>query len=198
MLPITCTILRQLVDKIHLATNNPYNRTLFKALFLMSFYACTRAGELVLSSEPTHVLFLRNVNLVTLPNIGQAFELTFNTFKHSSSPARMLLHPIRGSEYCPVQALVNFLGVRPKTPGQLFVQLNKTPVTRSTFANFLKVCLHLSGLQSMHYNTHSFRIGRATQLAADNASAETIKAVGRWKSSAYVKYIRPMHTVLPT
>ena len=52
-------------------------------------------------------------------------------------------------------------------------------------------------MPSDRYNTHSFRIGRATQLAKDNETEATIKSTGGWKSAAYNKYIRPNNSALP-
>ena len=52
-------------------------------------------------------------------------------------------------------------------------------------------------MPSDRYNTHSFRICRATQLAKDNATEATIKSTGGWKSAAYNKYIRPNYSALP-
>ncbi|KAH3876406.1 hypothetical protein DPMN_000246 [Dreissena polymorpha] len=38
--------------------------------------------------------------------------------------------------------------------------------------------------------THSFRIGRATDLATQGITTETIMVLDRWKSTAYESYIR--------
>ena len=40
------------------------------------------------------------------------------------------------------------------------------------------------------YGAHCMRIGSATTLAYLGATPETIKAHGRWKSDAYMTYVR--------
>ena len=40
------------------------------------------------------------------------------------------------------------------------------------------------------FNTHSFRIGAATSAKHARVSDSHLKALGRWKSDAYLKYVR--------
>ena len=42
-----------------------------------------------------------------------------------------------------------------------------------------------------HYNSHSFRIGKATTMAEEGYSDIQIANLGRWKSNAYKSYIKP-------
>ena len=41
-----------------------------------------------------------------------------------------------------------------------------------------------------HIRSHSFRIGRATEMAKNRVDEETIKLCGRWISDSYLRYIR--------
>ena len=56
------------------------------------------------------------------------------------------------------------------------------PVTRDDFAKNLSGLLKLSDMNPSLYSTHSFRIGRATDLAAEGYPSEVLKASGRWTS----------------
>ena len=40
------------------------------------------------------------------------------------------------------------------------------------------------------YGAHSLRIGGATALAYSGAPEHVIKALGRWRSDAYLRYLR--------
>lgn len=53
----------------------------------------------------------------------------------------------------------------------------------------LQKTLQFNGIQG-HFRPHSFRIGRATDLAKQGVSESEIKALGRWESRAFQNYIR--------
>ena len=54
-----------------------------------------------------------------------------------------------------------------------------------------------SGLIGLNFNSHSFRIGAATLAGAAGVPESTIMVLGRWKSMAYLQYIRPsMHDLV--
>ena len=54
----------------------------------------------------------------------------------------------------------------------------------------LRNALRLIGLNPELYNTHSFRIGRATDLIKMGFTIDQVKLVSRWRSNAVYKYIR--------
>ena len=91
-----------------------------------------------------------------------------------------------------------FLKLRENVCGALFTKHNEKPLSRQEFSfRFLRDCLELQGFPSASYNTHSFRIGRATQLSMDNATDAVISNTGRWESAAFKQYIRPAYFTLP-
>ena len=63
-------------------------------------------------------------------------------------------------------------------------------VTRAIFASPLKSILSELDLNAHLYNTHSFRIGAATKANRAGISELHIKALGRWQSDAYQRYIK--------
>ena len=67
---------------------------------------------------------------------------------------------------------------------------NGNMLTRSMFsATIRKVLLELK-LNPHCFNTHSFQIGAATSTKQAGISDAHLKALGRWKSPAYLKYVR--------
>ena len=46
-------------------------------------------------------------------------------------------------------------------------------------------------LNKQLYNTHSFRIGAAAFASLANLSDTQIQVLGRWRSNAFQRYIRP-------
>ena len=54
----------------------------------------------------------------------------------------------------------------------------------------MKKDLEKAGVDPGHYSGHSFRIGAATTAAARGLEDSTVKTLGRWKSLAYLEYIK--------
>ena len=61
----------------------------------------------------------------------------------------------------------------------------------STFVSCLKEALTNTGIDSTCFAGHSFCIGAATTAARRGLSDSAIKQLGRWKSTAYQRYIQP-------
>ena len=94
------------------------------------------------------------------------------------------------ADICPVQALVNYIAVRGTTPGPLFVFRSGTPLTRSALVTYVQAALKLAGMSPEAYTGHSFRIGAATTAAKCGVEDSLIQTLGRWKSTAYLAYIK--------
>lgn len=89
-----------------------------------------------------------------------------------------------GDDLCPVKAMLAYLAVRKGEPGApLFLYQDGTPLTRSKFVG---VAVSASGLPKGEFAGHSFRAG-ATVAGVEDSLIQTL---GRWRSSAYLLYIR--------
>ena len=119
--------------------------------------------------------------------------LQLESFKHCNSL------PADGSILCPVQAFREYLDVRPSASrhAQFFLTQSGSPLTYDTVRTNLQAQCKALGLRELKLNTHSFRIGRATDLFLAGVSIETIKVWGRWKSDAIYKYLKPLILLLP-
>ena len=93
-------------------------------------------------------------------------------------------------EICPVKALVDYLSVRPATPGPLFIFGSGSPLTQVALVAKLHEALQQVGLNHRDYNGHSFRIGVATTAAQRGLEDSLIQTLGHWKSEAYKTYIK--------
>ncbi|THU94002.1 hypothetical protein K435DRAFT_610443, partial [Dendrothele bispora CBS 962.96] len=61
---------------------------------------------------------------------------------------------------------------------------------------FLKVCNEAwSGHGYPKFSGHSFRIGGTTYLLQCGVDPKVVKRCGRWKSSAFARYWRDLHTI---
>ncbi len=54
----------------------------------------------------------------------------------------------------------------------------------------IRLALHKAGIDSKAYCGHSLRIGAATTAAANGMEDALIKTLGRWRSLAYLEYVR--------
>jgi len=95
-----------------------------------------------------------------------------------------------GHVICPVHALVQYLVNRGGTPGPLFVWPNHKALTRTSFSSALNKALKQLNMDPHQFNTHSFRIGAATSAKQAGMSDSHLKALGRWRSDAYLHYMR--------
>jgi len=102
------------------------------------------------------------------------------------------------NKLCPVLALLVWLIRRGNgnQTGPLFYFQSGAPLTRSTFVTRFKEALSAAGIEPARFSGHSFRSGAATAAAKKGLSDATIKQLGRWKSSAYQRYIKPSPTTL--
>ena len=192
-LPITKDILDKLLHALPYATSTHSDHILWHAIFLLAYHACLRAGELTLSKNPANVISFSQVSTTT-----DTIQIQFLHYKHSRGHTPML--SVRAQpliSFCPVHALQQYLSIRGSQPGQLFVNPDKSPVTISQFSTILRSTAILSSIPPMRFTTHSFRIGKATQMAKDGHPDQLIRRAGRWKSSAYNHYLRPDNVTLP-
>lgn len=194
-LPITLPLLHKLIDKCNFP--NQYDTVAFKALLLLTFHACLRAGEIVSSANNCHTLNLQQVSLLNTD--PPAYCIKFQSFKHSNGKVYppFVLKSSDNKLYCPVLHLTRYLDARKSSRNFLFVTEEGDPFPRKKFSAQLKSAINKIGLNPKQYNIHSLRIGRATQLNTDRCDHKIIQITGRWKSSAYLNYIRPELFVIP-
>ena len=86
---------------------------------------------------------------------------------------------------CPVAALETYLRSRRMTPGVAFTHRTGHPLKAAEVNSLL--CVALSGLG---ISSHSLRIGGATTASKRGVTDQALRAAGRWKSTAYQKYVR--------
>ena len=182
-------MLLPLVSSLNRLPLGQFSSTLYKALFLTAYYACLRAGEAVAVPNSNHTL---QINQISFPQTasGQILRIKFLTFKHSTSSVTLDFASMPDSFICPVQSLKNYIQIRPKLQGNLFLNSDGSPITRQDYVYHLKMGLKLLGYDDKLFNSHSMRSGRATDLALEGYSSPVIKLAGRWHSSAYEQYIR--------
>ena len=193
-------ITKPLLNKIIYITENCMENTWFqkiliKACFLLMYYGCLRVGEISISnSNEVNILRKSQITVISSKNL----EISFHSYKHSRGKTPSIV--IRAQNgYCPVEALKKYMDVRNEIRDNpmLFIDQERKTITREWLVRYLKTELSILGEDPSQYNTHSFRIGRTTDLYRSGVSERIIKAAGRWKTDAFRQYIRMDKITLP-
>ena len=190
-LPITPKILQEL----QLAFHNPsFDNVMLWAASLTCFFGFLRSGEITVPSpscfDPAAHLCLADisVNDAQQPSI---IRLHLKASKTDPFRQGVDVHVGRtGSALCPVAALLNYLAIRGTNPGLLFHYQDGTLLTKCKFTSSFRKALSSRGIDSSLYAGHSFRIGAATTASLNGVEDSMIQTLGRWKSSAYITYVR--------
>ena len=180
-LPITIPILEKLMALTFGNLKSHFHSLLVRTMFSLSFYAFLRPGEITKSPH--------NLSLDQISFSPSHISIKFLSFKHHSGRAVTIQIPKQPGPSCPVQSLSQYLQLRGNSPGPLFCYPNQDPVTYNSYHEWFHHLLDLSRIPGK-FNTHSFRIGAATWAASRGVSSTLIQQMGRWRSSAYLKYIR--------
>ena len=198
-LPITVSLMTRI--KLHLAqdpSSHP-NRMLWAAC-CTGFFGFLRCSEFLLPDQglfnPACHLSITDIELRQSASPWY-FMLTIKYSKTDQfGQGAQVILGATGSPVCSVATLLDFLAVRGNDPGPLFVWQDSTPLRRSAFVHHIQSALAASGLQGSNFNGHSFRIGAATSASVAGVPESTIKILGRWKSLAYQRYVRPANSDL--
>ena len=185
------------VERLY-ANNQPYLEMMYKSMFTLAYYGLLRIGEL---TESPHVVKAKDVYVGTMKNKIMLVLYSSKTHNKRSSPQTIKIDALDnykmevGSEksFCPFYICQTYSQMRNgylTDDEQYFVFRDHSPVKPYHVRKVLKKILRNIGLNPKLYGTHSFRIGRATDLLINKESVDHIKQLGRWKSNAVYKYLK--------
>ncbi|KAK6195797.1 hypothetical protein SNE40_001152 [Patella caerulea] len=188
-LPITVDILNKLIQAVKVICTSEYEIILFTAMFLFAFNAFARVGEICLAGTYHNLLQLSDVH-IERNNSSMTFNVCFSNFKHNLRHIKHRLSFGHGPTFVSAAlCLSEYLKARGNIIGPLFI-INTNPIPRSYFDKKLFSCLSFCKLNPKNYKGHSFRIGAATHASEIGISDAKIRALGRWHSNAFKKYVR--------
>ena len=189
---INLKLLKRLVHSISKSCDSDYNKRLFVSAFTLMYHAALRVSEVCKTPSSKHTLQFQQITTIRKRST-KLLSIKFTSFKHSHNPtASLVIHPDKKST-CPVKSFHRYTELRGNFKGPAFCLKDGTPLTRVQLLRVLHDHLTLTGYQCNEYNTHSFRIGKTTDLANQGYSHTQIAMIGRWRSNAYLKYIKPSH-----
>ena len=186
-LPITLVILERICSGLNFTVPHFYHRQLFHTMFVIAFFGLMRLAEITQDKQGQISIYLNQVEFTST-----AVLITISKFKHnhSAQPVQIVLPAQQDPMICPVIQLKAYLKLRGSDEGPLFRYQDGRPISRNFFTSNLKTVLIFRGLQTSLYKSHSFRIGGSSYYCQIGLSDTQIRIMGRWKSDAFLKYIR--------
>ena len=148
-------------------------------------------GELTLSS---HVLKAKDVHIGLNKNKLLFVLHSLKTHCKANQPQTVKISGQSSrAKYCPFQLLGRYLEVRPTYQSiteKFFIFRDRSPAKPSQMRKILKTTLSMASCIPAVYGIHGMHEGRARYFLKARISVETIKKLGRWKSSAVYTYLR--------
>ena len=193
-LPIHKKLLNILLHEIdRLYPSQPFINLLYKTMFAVAYFGLLRIGEIAAGSHS-----IKACNVHQSANRKTILFILYSSKTHGKErpPQKITLVSKMSdelSDFCPVSLMVNYLDMRGYYANEnenLFIFRNGSPVPQKAVRKLLRKLLRRLGLKPQMYDTHSFRIGRATDLRKDGVDIEVIKDLGRWRSNAVYKYFK--------
>ena len=195
-LPVTPDILAVVRSSLDLTA---YDDCMFWAACTLAYFGFLRSAEFTVPSTSsfdtrTHLA----VADITVDSLVQPSCLRVHIKASKTDPFRQgcFIYVGQGSTVlCAIQAVLDYLALRGKTPGPLFLLSNGQPLSRQLVTDRLRSIIQSAGLPG-NYSSHSFRIGAATMAAKAGLPDHLIQVLGRWRSDAYKQYIQTSSEVI--
>ena len=186
----------------------PYLEAMYITAYLFAYYGLMRVGEI---ADSQHSVKAKNVHESKSKNKILIILYTSKTHGIDKNPQKIKLigknylevlditnkqFSSKGQKmgkFCPVEwarKYITMRGPRLHDDENLFRFSDGSNIQAHHLRELLRSTIKSFGLDPSLYDTHSFRIGRATDLFKQNTSVDNIKHLGRWKSNAVYKYLR--------
>ena len=195
--------------------DQPYLETMYITAFLMLYYGLMRVGEI---SDSPHTVKAVNVHKSNCRNKDNMLIILYSSKTHNLGSHPQIIKLIGqktievtdsnkeitcystkspknlgNKQFCPVRWLKAYISLRPpiiNNQENLFIFRDRNTLKPNHLRSLLRGIIKSLQLDETLYDTHSFRIGRATSLFKEKVPVDQIKELGRWKSNAVYKYLR--------
>ena len=192
-LPITISHLKLFQCFLAIPKTGQFDSIMFWAAMTLAFFGFLRLSELTCNGAYSQDIHLSPSDITFLPTWDDPVHFSVRIKASKTDPFRTgqtILIGKSDQTICPLQAMQTYLLVRGSSPGPLFQHFSGNALTREALIAETRQLLALSGLNSLHYAGHSFRIGAATTAASVGLPPWLIKTLGRWSSDCYERYIQ--------
>ncbi len=192
-LPVTPNIMHK-IKAVWQADSHDQDMKMLWAAVYLGFFGFLQTGEMTVPSDtgfdPKTYLTPKDLSF-NFPRRPTVMRVTIKSSK--TDPFRKGMDIFVGkteADLCLVTAMLRYLVERGWGPGPLFKFRDGRVLTRQRLVEAMKSALQKAGMDAMKYCGHSFRIGAATSAATAGMEDAVIKTRGRWRSLAYLEYIK--------
>ena len=166
-----------------------------KALLTFGFFGALRGSEYTATASGSGTISAPRLNNVQFLSVESklSYKFTISKSKTSSKPIQVYVG-CSGTEVCAVCALKDYLAYRSLNIGlhpesYLFCDSQGRPIHKDYLNKLIKQGMLALGLDSGLYSSHSLRSGAATTASQLGFNDADLKALGHWRSTAYLTYI---------
>ena len=160
----------------------------------VGFFGLFRSGELVIPSDFDPSWNLSRSSVSFYPSIINPVRVDIDLPSSKTDPFRIGVLVSIGTAHpsgpCAVHLLRRLFLTFPLPPNKPLFSLPSGIFSKSFFINTIRQILPRIGLNPADFAGHSFRIGGATAASSLGMSEYEIKVLGRWRSDAYLAYLR--------
>ena len=193
-LPLTMPLMNKVLNVLPEAfpSMTEHDRHAYETALTNGVYKMLRASEQV---SPSSTRFDQEKTALGWDLKLEGAQCTF-TIKAAKNDRFRVSHDVEvyatDSEWCPVATARRFLQHRTAPmDSPLFTLEDGTFMTRTSLSKVIQKCIAFLGLPEKRCKSHSLRGGGACSMAAAGFGS-LVPAAGRWKSDAYLMYLRSM------
>ena len=185
--PITARLLKNMIVSIRNSGRLEHTKRALTSMFTMMYAGLLRVSEVSRSKGKANNHNIHRGN-VTVNHKKREVVIKLDTYKFSKKPVTMAI-----TEEGNISPYTNLLQYDSSAGNRkwLYEDRNGKPYIQDAIRRMLVGVLEASGVKATEYNTHSFRIGKATDMWKQGYTDMQICLAGRWNSKAYKKYIKP-------
>ena len=176
--PITRDILKKICNALPAVCKTTYECQLFTAVYSLAYFGLFRVSELVFTVNELSDCPLR-IDDIKCDEHSRALRVSLRKSKTSKRPITLRIPSDSQLDICCVVAIKKYLAIRPRVTGLLFIHKTLAPLTRNQFSAILAKSVRTLQLPESNFKSHSFRIGRATDLSVMGVPDSDIQKMGR-------------------
>ena len=201
-LPIRRKLLELMLFEVErLYDDQPYLEYMYKAAFVLAYFAMLRVGEIGLGD---HTVLAPNVHVSMNNDRSKILVVLYTSKTHGedSDLQRITVSPHDGPcsakahsafFFCPVQIVNRYMAIKggfSNKEEKFITYHDHSPVQPEQLRKILRLLLDNLRLQSEYYDMHSFRSGKSVDMFHEGYSLSQIKMAGRWQSNVVYKYLK--------